>query len=109
MLKKGNRCNDIYNEVKTYADKNGIKFWEEVGIGHGVGVSHREPPFLNPRDETVIKPGVVIALDIYNYGPEGELIHSKDIYEITEDEPRLLSWFKTWDKLYAVYGFRTTH
>lgn len=109
MLKKGNRCNEIYNGVKTYADNNGIKFWEEVGIGHGVGVSHREPPYINSQDETVLEPGVVIALDIYNYGPEGELIHSKDIYEITENEPRLLSWFKTWDKLYAVYGFRTTH
>jgi len=109
ILKKGIRCNEVFNSVKKYADNNGIKFWEEAGIGHGIGVSHWEPPFLNAYDETVLEPGMVIVLDIYNYGPKGELIHSKDIYEITDDDPRLLSWYKTWDKLYSVYGFRTTH
>lgn len=109
MLKKGIRCDEIFRKVKDSAYENGIKFWEEVGIGHGIGVSHWEPPFLNAYDETELEAGMVIVLDVYTYGPIGELIHSKDIYEITDDEPRLLSWYKTWDKLYSVYGFRTTH
>ena len=92
-----------------YANDKGIECWDKTCFGHGVGVSDWEPPFLNPYDDTELDEGMVIALDIYTYGPNRELIHSKDIYEITEDEPRLLSWYKTWDKLYSVYGFRTTH
>ena len=52
---------------------------------------------------------MVIALDIYTYGPRKELIHDKDIYVITEDGHRKLSWYMTWDKMYEVYGMRTTH
>ena len=49
---------------------------------------------------------MVIALDIYTYGPRQELVHSKDIYAITEEGNRKLSWYKTWDKLYHVYGYQ---
>lgn len=108
-LKPGTKCNEAFAEVKKKAHEMGIQFFEEAGIGHGVGVSHREPPFLNASDETVLQPGMVVALDVYTYGPEKELIHSKDIYEITESSSNLLSWYKTWDKLYAVTGFRSTH
>jgi hypothetical protein len=52
---------------------------------------------------------MVIALDIYTYGPRQELVHSKDVYAITEEGNRKLSWYKTWDKLYNVYGIRATH
>ncbi|MDP6048663.1 MAG: M24 family metallopeptidase [Candidatus Bathyarchaeota archaeon] len=108
-LKSGTKCNEAFAEVKKKAYELGIPFFEEAGIGHGVGVSHREAPFLNSLDETVLRPGMVIALDVYTYGPEKELIHSKDIYKITESSPTLLSWYKTWDKLYSVIGFRSTH
>lgn len=108
-LKPGTRCNEAFAEVKKKANEIGIHFFEDAGIGHGVGVSHREPPFLNASDETVLRSGMVIALDVYTYGPEKELVHSKDIYEITGSGPNLLSWYKTWDKLYAVTGFRSTH
>jgi len=109
MLRPGVQCNEVFAEVKKTADKEGIMFFEEAGIGHGVGISHREPPFLNPFDETVLRPGIVVSLDIYTYGPRLELIHSKDTYEITKSGSKLLSWYKNWDKLYAVTGFRSTH
>ena len=108
-LKPGVSCSAVFNEVKMRADRDGIVFFEDAGIGHGVGASHREPPYLNASDETVLRVGMVITLDVYTYGPEQELIHSKDIYEITENGANLLSWYKTWDKLYAVTGIRSTH
>jgi hypothetical protein len=52
---------------------------------------------------------MVLALDIYTYGPCGELVHSKDTYEITDEGSRLLSWYKEWYELYAVTGFRARH
>ena len=50
------------------------------------------------------RPGMVVTLDIFTFGPRQELIHSKDTYEILEDRSRLLSWYRNWDQLYVVEG-----
>jgi Xaa-Pro aminopeptidase len=109
ILKPGISCNEVYAHVARSAERQTISFWKEVGIGHGVGTSHYEPPFLNLSCSTELKPGMVIALDIYTYGPRQELIHNKDVYEITEDGHRKLSWYRNWDELYEVVGWRATH
>ena len=108
-LKPGVACNEVYTQVVRAAEKQGIAFWKEVGIGHGVGASHHEPPYLNLSDGTELKEGMVIALDIFTYGPRQELIHSKDVYHITEGGHRKLSWYRDWKELYEVTGFRATH
>jgi Xaa-Pro dipeptidase len=109
MLKPGVACNEVYARVARAAEKQAVGFWKEPGIGHGVGASHHEAPYLNLSCSTELKEGMVLALDIYTYGPRQELIHSKDVYAITEEGNRKLSWYKAWDKLYHVYGFRATH
>ena len=109
MLKPGVACNEVYAHVARVAEKQAVGFWKEPGIGHGVGASHHEAPYLNLSCSTELKEGMVIALDIYTYGPRQELVHSKDIYTITEEGNRKLSWYMPWDKLYHVYGFRATH
>jgi len=109
MLKPGVACNEVYAHVVRAAEKQAVGFWKEPGIGHGVGASHHEPPYLNLSCSTELKEGMVIALDIYTYGPRQELVHSKDVYLITEEGNRKLSWYKTWNKLYSVYGIRATH
>ncbi len=109
MIKPGVACNEVYAHVVRAAERQAMGFWKEVGIGHGVGVTHHEAPYLNLNCSTELKPGMVLALDLYTYGPRQELIHSKDIYAITEEGNRKLSWYRSWDKLYAVNGFRATH
>ena len=109
MLKPGVAANEVYAHVARAAEKQAIGFWKEAGIGHGVGVSHYEPPYLNLSSSMELKPGMVIALDIQTYGPRQELIHKKDVYEIIEEGNRKLSWYRSWDELYAVTGFRATH
>ncbi|MFH1180453.1 MAG: Xaa-Pro peptidase family protein [Candidatus Bathyarchaeota archaeon] len=109
MLKPGVACNEVYAHVTRAAEKQAVGFWKEPGIGHGVGASHHEAPYLNLNCSTELKEGMMIALDIYTYGPRQELVHSKDVYAITEEGNRKLSWYKTWDKLYNVYGIRATH
>ncbi len=109
MLKPGTSCSSIFNEVKQTADKNNIKFLSENGAGHGLGASEIEAPFLTADDETILAKGMVICLDIATFTPSGELIQSKDAYEITNEGSRLLSWYKNWDDLYIIRGFRSTH
>ena len=91
------------------AEKNNIKFMAGNGAGHGLGASEIEAPFITADDQTVLQEGMVIALDIVTSGPLGELYQSKDAYEITTEGCRLLSWYKNWDELYTIRGFRSTH
>jgi len=109
VLKPGLHCDQVFHKVEKTAEETGIRFWHEVGIGHGVGVSHQEAPYLHRWDTTLLEPGMVLVLDICTYGPLGELIHSKDTYEIVEGGSKLISWYKKWDRLYAVTGFRAAH
>jgi len=108
-LKPGKACNEVYAHVVKSAEKEGVSLWKGVGVGHGVGASHHEPPYLNAADATKLKPGMVVALDVHTHGPGMELIHDKDVYAITDDGSRKLSWYRDWDRMYAVTGFRATH
>jgi len=108
-LKPGAACSEVYSHVARAAKLQAVDFWKEPGVGHGVGAGHHEAPYLNLSDGTKLKPGMVIALDIYTYGPRRELVHSKDVYLVTEQGNRKLSWYRDWDKLYAVTGWRATH
>jgi Xaa-Pro aminopeptidase len=109
MLRPSVACSDLFDRVKKLAEEKGIPLWSEAGMGHGVGTSHHEPPYLNSSDETVLAEGMVVALDIYTRGPKGGLIHSKDIYAIEETGCRKLSWYRDWTGFYEVTGFRAAH
>jgi Xaa-Pro dipeptidase len=108
-LRPGVRCSEVHDRVKALAKKGGIPLWGDVGIGHGVGASHHEPPYLTPGDNTELEPGMVVAVDVLTIGPGKELIHSKDIYVVEEEGSRLLSWYRNWDRFYEVTGFRAAH
>jgi Xaa-Pro aminopeptidase len=108
-LEPGVTCSEVFEKVKSKADEAGIPFLADYGIGHGVGVSHYEPPYLEPGDETKLKAGMVVAVDVRTWGPGREVIHSKDVYVVEGGGTRLLSWYRDWDRFYEVTGFRATH
>ena len=108
-IKPGAKASDVFAAVKKTADANGINFYEEAGVGHGVGVSENEAPNLNARSEEILEEGMVLMVDICTYGPMGELIHNKNMVTVTDQGAKKLSTFKDWDKLYLVNGFRGTH
>ena len=56
-----------------------------------------------------LKTGNVIALGISTLGPRREIIVDKDVYEITHSGIRKLSWYRSWDSIYEVTGFRAVH
>ena len=108
LLKPGIKCSEIFDKVSEESKKSGIHLCHEI-IGHGVGVGQIEPPYIGKFDQTALKTGMVLALDIMTPGPNMELIHDKDVYVITEGGTRKLSWYRSWDQLYAVIGFRAVH
>jgi Xaa-Pro aminopeptidase len=109
VLQPGTRCAEVFDAAVTFAQREGIEFWQAAGIGHGVGTSEREAPYLTPDDVTPLEPGMVLVLAVYTYGPDRELICSQDTYAVVEDGHRLLSWYKNWDALYRVLGRSARH
>lgn len=108
-LRPGVKANEVYFAVLAVSADSDIPFWQDIDLGHGVGTSEREAPYLAPYDDTELKSGMVIALGVYTYGPNEELICNKDMYLITEGEPKLLNWYKNWDDLYVLYGTSARH
>lgn len=105
----GNAACDVYEAVQNKSAAQGIPFWQDIDLGHGLGTNEREAPFLTPYDKSKLKEGMVICLGIYTYGPSKELICDRDVYHLTADGPILLTWHKTYDQLYAMFGTSARH
>ena len=108
-LRPGVKSSEVYAAVASASEELNIPIWQDIDLGHGVGTSEREAPYLAPFDDTLIMAGMVMALGVYTYGDDEELICNKDMYLITDDEPRLLNWYKNWDDLYVLYGTSARH
>jgi Xaa-Pro aminopeptidase len=108
-LRSGVLATDLFEVVAREAESRDIEWWAEAGVGHGVGRSEIEPPYITKGASTVLRAGMVIAVDVRTLGPKGELVHSKDLYEITEHGSTKLNWYRDWDELYEVRGFRAAH
>ncbi|GAB1477482.1 hypothetical protein MASR2M74_00240 [Paracoccaceae bacterium] len=105
----GKRACDVHAAVVAASDRTGIAFWSAQGVGHGVGASEHEAPFLAPFDDRWLSPGMAVAVAVYTYGPNQELICNKDVFEVTDGAPRLLTWYKTFPNLYSLFGTSARH
>jgi Xaa-Pro aminopeptidase len=70
-VRPGNTVQDIYRAAETAAHREGMQDdYMPNGLGHGLGLSLWELPFLSPDDETVLEPGMIFALEpmLVRYG-----------------------------------------
>ena len=109
MLVIGNIASDVYDAVSAASETHKIRFWQDIELGHGVGTSEREAPIIAPYDQTVLTAGMVISIGVYTYGPDEEMICNRDIYLLTESGPVLLTWYKSFDDLYVMFGTSARH
>ena len=105
----GNAACDVYEAVQNNSKALDIPFWQDIDLGHGLGTIERESPYLTPYDKTILQEGMVVCLGVYTYGPSEELICDRDVYHLTADGPQLLTWHKTYDQLYAMFGTSARH
>jgi Xaa-Pro aminopeptidase len=108
LLRPGARCDKIFAKVASEAEKIGAKLHGPI-VGHGVGCSHFEAPYLVEGYPEGLKTGNVIALGVATLGPRREVIVDRDVYEITHESVKKLSWYRRWDRIYEVTGFRAVH
>ncbi|MBQ6505064.1 MAG: aminopeptidase P family protein [Flexilinea sp.] len=108
ILKPGIKVSDFCEAVRSKAEDESIELLYDEGLGHGVGASEYERPYLTADNNEVLKAGMVIALDVKTIGYKDELLHSVDVYELTRYGNRRLSDFRDWNTLYRITGVRSS-
>jgi Xaa-Pro aminopeptidase len=105
-LQPGRTISEVYDIVEEVLTKHGMtrnKFPGEM-LGHGVGLEIHEPPHITPQSDTVLEPGMVLAMEpclydnsvmksiIHNYQPGGEgVFFVEDNVLITEKGSEILT------------------
>jgi Xaa-Pro dipeptidase len=100
-IKPGARCSSVNTVVNEMAAKKGVELMPGLGVGHGVGVTSYEPPYLTASEEAEIRSGMVVVLSPTILGPEGEIMMSKDTLIVEDDGCRLVGWYMDWREPYV--------
>lgn len=58
-------------------------------VGHSIGLEVEER-WITGDDETVLRPGMVVNIELYTPSDEGVLVGDEETYLVTEDEPERL-------------------
>jgi Xaa-Pro aminopeptidase len=84
-VKPGVSCRETYESVKTKLDHNWPKSFSHH-LGHGIGLSPHERPYLNPNWNQLFQVGDVFTVEPGIYGPDLKGgIRIEENYIVTDD------------------------
>lgn len=89
-LGPGMTASTAYNVVRQFFQDNFVHEYFTHGLGHGVGLETHEAPSLNPRDQTILAPGMAVTVEPGLYYPEWGGIRWEYMVVITADGCRVL-------------------
>ncbi|MDR2502810.1 MAG: Xaa-Pro peptidase family protein [Deltaproteobacteria bacterium] len=89
-IRPGVRCNEAYAVAHDYFDRLGVAQHFNHGLGHGIGLQTHEPPSLNPKNETILRPGMITSVEPGLYYPEWGGVRWEHMALVTEDGCELL-------------------
>lgn len=89
-VRPGAACKDVYAAAWNYFDKLGVAKHFNHGLGHGIGLQTHEPASFNPRNETVLRPGMIMSVEPGLYYPEWGGVRWEYLVLVTEDGCRIL-------------------
>src|SRR5581483_6800705 len=87
-IKPGVQASDVDRTVRSALANHGLQCRHH--IGHGVGVTYHEEPYITPYNNIVLKPGMVIALEPGAYLDDLG-VRLEDMVIVTEDGYDVLS------------------
>lgn len=92
MIKPGVLAKDLFNHSKQIAIDAGYgNYAPEVHAGHGIGLEVGELPMITPYAETVLQPGMVIAVEPGLGIPGKEGYRTEDNIVVTDTGCRILT------------------
>ncbi len=100
-LKPGARLGDIYMAVAAEAKRRGAKLVGGLALGHGVGVTDVEAPYIAAGEDMKVAEDMFIVIRPVIEGPRGELLWSSDTVVVESGGPRVVGWYKDWREPYV--------
>lgn len=90
-IKDGIKACDVDKAARDYIEKKGFGKNFIHGIGHGIGLSVHEAPFLNRTNTAVLKEGMVVTIEpaVYIQGKFG--IRIEDMVLVRKNKGEILS------------------
>jgi Xaa-Pro dipeptidase len=82
----GSPASAVYDAAASYMSSHGYPGYLRGHFGHSLGLDtfHEEPPFLAPGDETLLQPGMVLAVETPFYGPDLGPMMLEDLVLVTD-------------------------
>ena len=90
-IKDGVRACDVDKAARDFIEKHGYGKCFTHGVGHGIGLSVHEPPFLNRFNTQRLKEGMVVTIEpaVYLNGKFG--IRIEDMVLVRKNKAEILS------------------
>jgi len=101
-LRPGARVCDLYHAARKDIENAGAAFKGSL-CGHSTGISLHENPRIQPLDETVLVPGMVIASEPLVVDPDYCHYHLEDLVLVTDKDPVRLSDRTNTDELFIIH------
>ena len=93
-VRAGVTAADIFQAMANVFEQSGLKY-TGFRAGHGLGLDPHEPPHLGPSDKTVVKNGMVFAIEPFGVpNKDGVKMNCEDDVVCTESGPERLSPIK---------------
>jgi Xaa-Pro aminopeptidase len=93
-VKAGVTAADIFSAMAQVFEQSGLKY-PGFRAGHGLGLDAHEPPHLGASDKTVVKNGMVFAIEPFGVpNKDGIKMNCEDDVVCTESGPEKLTTIK---------------
>ena len=100
-LRPGARACDLYEAAKKDIESVGGSYRGSL-FGHSTGIALHENPRIQPKDETVLVAGMVIASEPRVVDPDYCFYHLEDLVLVTDKDPIRLSDRTNLDELFVI-------
>jgi len=92
QLLAGKMGKEIDAPARAYFEKHNLSKYLVCPFAHTIGLHEAESPFFGPNSDDVLRPGMMVSIDISFFGhPEFNGVRIETGYEITETGPLPLS------------------
>jgi Xaa-Pro aminopeptidase len=90
-VKDGTEAGEVDKAAREFIEKKGWGKYFGHGLGHGIGLSVHEPPFLRPQDSQILKQGMVLTLEPAIYLESKFGLRIEDMVLVTQGKGEILS------------------
>ncbi len=100
IIRSGISCKEVYEKTAAYAAEKGIKLADNYMLGHSIGVSIFEHPFIDGVETTDIQDGMIFVLTPIVIAENGQHVQSYETILMKEGKPVVVNWWKDWREPY---------